>query len=93
MADLTKREKALVAWIRDQKSVNVSQVAAHLEVSNNTAAVHLQNVKAKGRVKNTGLGRYSSWSVVEEAHPVSQPANIEQVSSIWHYAARHARAG
>ncbi len=93
MGELTKREKALVAWIKSQGSVTVSQVAENFKVALSTAGVHLHNLRNKDALVCTGLGRYARWSVVEQAHPVSQPANIEQVSSIWHYAARHARAG
>ena len=90
---LTKREQLLVNWLKAQGQASVSQVAEKLGVATNTARVHLQNICAKGYARNTGLGRWSVWMAVDRMDMKSEPANIEQVSSIWHYAKRHGRVG
>ena len=94
---LTKREKALLAHIRKTQPVSVADLVLAFKMNPKTMSVHLQNLRGKGVISNDGAGRYARWSAVPpppKAPPEPKPAGvaIEQVSSVWHWAARHARA-
>lgn len=94
---LTKREKALVHHIRTNQPVTLAQLVLAFKMNPKTMSVHLQNLRGKGVISNDNAGRYARWSAVPPPPkapppPRPEPVAIEQVSSVWHWAARHARA-
>ena len=94
---LTARQQAILAYIRTHQPVSNAQVAKQFGISGNTAGVHLMALSHAGVAWATSSGRFARWKTDKpfaepKTPPRVAPVSIEQVSSIWHYAARCARA-
>ncbi len=94
---LTARQQAILAYIRVHQPVSNAQVAKQFGISGNTAGVHLMALSHAGVAWAASSGRFARWKTdkpfAEPKNPPRvAPVSIEQVSSIWHYAARCARA-
>lgn len=92
---LTKFESQLLAYIAAHQPVSRQHLIDAWKMNTNTMSVHLTNLRVKGAVSNDGAGRYAKWTATAPQPKAAKPepvVNIEQVSSIWHWAARHARA-
>ncbi len=94
---LTARQQAILAYIRVHHPVSNAQVAKQFGISGNTAGVHLMALRHAGVAWATSSGRFARWKTDKpftepKTPPRVAPVSIEQVSSIWHYAARCARA-
>jgi len=94
---LTARQQAILAYIRTYQPVSSAQIAKHFGCSHSTAGVHLNVLRQAGRAWSSAYGPQSRWNAdLPFAEPKNlpgvAPVSIEQVSSIWHYAERCARA-
>jgi DeoR/GlpR family transcriptional regulator of sugar metabolism len=94
---LTARQQAILAYIRAHQPVSNAQLAERFECAPATMTVHLMFIARAGLARSVGRAARARWLsdkpfTKPKAPPPVAPPSIEQVSSIWHYAARCARA-
>lgn len=96
--ELSKRRRAIYTYILKHQPVQKSQLVQHFKANGSTMSAHLHTLKTMGLIFASGIGgRDVTWSAVppppkEPPPPKAETVAIEQVSSIWHWAERHARA-
>jgi Mn-dependent DtxR family transcriptional regulator len=59
-------DKRILGYLAEQDwPVTTEMVAKHLEVSWNTAQIHLYKLMAEGMVKGRRVGRQNQWIIVQ----------------------------
>lgn len=94
---LTARQQAILAYIRVHQPCTNAELAKQFDCAKSTITVHLMYIRRAGKVWCTDSKSKPRWRAdppfaEPKTPPRVAPPSIEQVSSIWHYAARCARA-
>lgn len=90
---LTARQQAILEFIRVNQPVTNKQISLQFGCAPSTTTVHLMFISRAGKCWRTGDKSRARWHADKpfsdpKAPPPVLPPSIEQVSSIWHYAAR-----
>lgn len=86
--NLTKRQTQIIEIIERRQPISVRDIAAELGITIDGTQSHLFTLRRVGRIEATSYGRYNRWKIAPYRHYF---APLEQVPSVWHYAARCAR--
>lgn len=85
---LTNRQQELLEFLQRHGPATRSQVAAALGCLDNTAGVHLHALYRADRAWPQRRGAGALWGLTKP--PSKDNRRLEQVSSVWEFAARHA---
>ncbi len=90
MSKLTPRQQELLEFLHSHGPATRAQVAAALGCLDNTAGVHLHALYQAEAAWPQRRGSGALWGLTKP--PSKDNRRLEQVSSVWEFAARHAQA-
>ena len=83
--ELTKRQAQIVAVIERRGLIGLSDLSAETGLSKYNLRSQINTLRRIGRIEPTTRGKHSKWKIAPYRHYF---APLEQVPSVWHYAAR-----
>lgn len=92
---LTVRQRRLLTWITRRGPVGPKDVAKYFGITDDTAAVHLYNLRKLELLTAVQVDGRTRWAAVTEDAPVRATMaainnRLTQATSVWHFAARWA---